>query len=65
MIAQPITTELVNRLSYYSICKLADYLHIANPRQVELRGTITLDEVGNYISADVEYFAPFLGKWVK
>ena len=65
MATQPITKELIASLSYYSLCKLADHLHIVNPVQVEIRGTLTLDELGNYISADAEYFAPFVNKWVR
>jgi hypothetical protein len=63
MATQPITAELVNSLSYYSLCKLADHLHIVNPRQVEIKGTITLDKLGNCISADASYKA-FNGLWV-
>jgi hypothetical protein len=65
MTTHPITQELINSLSYYSACKLADQLHVVNPKQVQLRGFITLDQLGNYISADVEYFAPFSNQWFK
>jgi hypothetical protein len=65
MFTQTITPELIQSLSYYSICKLSDCLMIANPRQVNLRGTITLDEFGNYIDSDAEYYASFIGQWVK
>lgn len=47
-----ITPELVKFLSYYSLCKLSDYLNIVNPRHVSISGTITLDEFGNFLGAD-------------
>jgi len=47
-----ITKELVKTLSYYSLCKLSDYLGIVNPMQANVVGSITLDELGNFVDAD-------------
>jgi len=59
MTTQTITPELINSLSYYSLCKLADHLRVVNPKKVNVTGTITLDELGNYVSAKATYERPF------
>lgn len=58
MITQQITKELIASLSYYSLCRLADYLHVVNPKKVDVIGTITLDDLGNYVSAKATYERP-------
>lgn len=45
-----ITPQLIESLSYYSLCKLADYLKVVNPKQVKVVGSLTLDELGNFVS---------------
>jgi hypothetical protein len=52
MITETITPGLISNLSYYTLCKLADYLGIVNPKQVNITGTITLDSLGNFMSAN-------------
>jgi hypothetical protein len=59
MNTQIITPELIQSLSYYSLSKLADHLHVVNPKRVIVSGTITLDELGNYVSAKATYERPF------
>ena len=59
MTTQSITKELIASLSYYSLCKLADHLHVINPKNVNVTGTIELDDLGNYISAKATYERPF------
>ncbi len=59
MTTQDITPKLLASLSYHSLCKLADHLHVVNPKKVDVTGTITLDDQGNYISAKATYERPF------
>ena len=50
----PLTPQLIQTLSYYTLCRLADYLKIVCPldlKEGDIEGTITLDDRGNYISA--------------
>lgn len=49
-----LTPNVIRDLSLYSKCKLADYLRVVDPRTVPVRGSITLDDLGNFISADAE-----------
>jgi hypothetical protein len=59
MNSQVITKKLIASLSYDSLCKLADHLHVVNPKKVDVTGTIELDNLGNYISAKATYERPF------
>lgn len=49
-----LTPNVIRNLSPYSKCKLADYLRVVDPCTVPVRGNITLDDLGNFISADAE-----------
>ena len=49
---QTITPSIIRGLSYYSKCCLADYLRIIDPTKVTIVGTITLDSLGNFVSAN-------------
>lgn len=37
-------------LSYYTLCKLSDATHFSNPQAAGVRGTLTVDGFGNFIS---------------
>lgn len=49
-----ITPQVISSLNYTALVKLAKHLQVCNPRQVALKGTITLDDLGNFVSTDAE-----------
>lgn len=59
IIVKQIKTENdLKELSYYTLCRLQDFTHYANPikalpiviKQGEFKGILTLDKYGNYLS---------------
>jgi hypothetical protein len=49
-----ITPQVLSDLNYTALCRLAGHLSVVNPRLVALSGTITLDDLGNFVSTDAE-----------